>query len=339
MTKTVIVKQSLLMDPTRFDQAQRVGNMMALSPLFPEHLRKGGNNVALANAVLVQDMADRLSRPPLEVAQNIYFVSGKPGWSTSYLIGLANESGKLKESINWEVKGKGDSLEVRAFAKLTSGAKIEYTVSMEMAKAEGWTKNPKYRSLPELMLRYRSATALIRLFLPEITMGVPSQEEVLDEPTMRDITPQTSSAPADTGSMVAEEEIPEAEVEDVTPEPEKKAPAQKSAAKDKPKPEPEKAKYEAKTETTEDGTVHDADTGEVQEDDNAAPEKDPEDVERHAQLKDMILSEIGACDDLGMLEDVLGMYGPQIEQIGGFDADMAEEITTATDERRKEISE
>ena len=314
MTKTVIVKQSLLMDPTRFDQAQRVGNMMALSPLFPEHLRKGGQNVALANAVLVQDMADRLSRPPLEVAQNIYFVSGKPGWSTSYLIGLANESGKLKESINWEVKGKGDSLEVRAFAKLTSGAKIEYTVSMEMAKAEGWVKNPKYRSLPELMLRYRSATALIRLFLPEITMGVPAQEEVLDEPTMRDITPQTSSAPADTGAMVAEEEIPEAEVEDVTPEPEKKAPAKKSAAKDKPKPEPEKAKDEA-------------------------PGKDPEDIERHAQLKDMILSEIGACDDLGMLEDVLGMYGPQIEQIGGFDAAMAEEITVATDERRKEISE
>lgn len=322
MTKTVIVKQSLLMDPTRFDQAQRVGNMMALSPLFPEHLRKGGQNVALANAVLVQDMADRLSRPPLEVAQNIYFVSGKPGWSTSYLIGLANESGKLKESINWEVKGKGDSLEVRAFAKLTSGAKIEYTVSMEMAKAEGWVKNPKYRSLPELMLRYRSATALIRLFLPEITMGVPAKEEVLDEPTMRDITPQTSSAPADTGAMVAEEEIPEAEVEDVTPEPEK--------AKDE---------APAKTETTEDGTVHDADTGEVQEDGDEAPGKDPEDIERHAQLKDMILSEIGACDDLGMLEDVLGMYGPQIEQIGGFDAAMAEEITVATDERRKEISE
>ena len=321
---TAVAMPSLLMDVARFEQAQRVGNMMALSPLFPEHLRKGGNGVALANAVLVQDMADRLSRPPLEVAQNIYFVSGKPGWSTSYLIGLANESGKLKKTINWEVKGEGDKLSVRAFAELQSGAKVEYTVTMEMAKAEGWTSNKKYRTMPELMLRYRSATALIRLYMPEITMGVPAQEEVLDAPEMRDVTPnQTSSAPKEEGDLVAEAEI----VPEPEGEPEKADEPSKNEADEK-----ERVEAGAEKDKTPD---HDPETGEITNKD----EPSAEDVERHNQLKDMILSEIEACEDIGMLDGVLDMYGPQIEQLNGFDAKLGEEIAEAGDERANALKE
>lgn len=338
MTTAITKSQpSILLDAERFAQAQRVGGMMALSPLFPEHLRKGGQSVAIANAVLVQDMADRLRRPPLEVAQNIYFVSGKPGWSTSYLIGLANESGKLKKPINWKVEGTGDKLKVTAFAELKSGAKIEYSVTMEMAKAEGWVKNPKYRSMPELMLRYRSATALIRLYMPEVTMGVPAQEEVLDPVDMRDITPQqTSESPSDSGSMVSEEVIPDAETVDENPkakvEPEKSA--KKPKPKEKPKPKPDS-----------DETSHDPETGEVvDEESGAGPDmepdndKSPEDVERHVELKDAILSEIEACDDEDMLRDVIDMYSSQIEQITNFDDALGEEITTAREARNNVLS-
>ncbi|WP_347837748.1 hypothetical protein [uncultured Planktomarina sp.] len=332
---TALAVPSLLADPARFEHAQRVGKMIALSSLFPKHLREGGADVAMANAVLVQDMADRLSRPPMEVAQNIYFVSGKPGWSTSYLIGLANESGKLKKTINWEVAGAGDTLSVKAFAELQSGAKVEYTVTMEMAKAEGWTSNKKYRTMPELMLRYRSATALIRLYMPEITMGVPAQEEVLDEPTMRDITPQTSSAPADTGEIVSET----VDGEIMRPEETPKAKA-KPKAKPKPKPETEAADDveevagEAEPENGgEAETPHDPETGEVKDEPSA------EDVDRHAQLKEMILSEIDACEDADMLDGVLDMYGPQIEQLKDFDGDLGDEIDNKATEHRAQLTE
>lgn len=56
-----------------------------------------------------------------------------------------------------------------------------------MAKAENWTKNQKYRSMPEQLLRYRSATFLIRLYCPEVMVGVPAQVEV--ELDMKDVTP------------------------------------------------------------------------------------------------------------------------------------------------------
>ncbi len=49
-----------------------------------------------------------------------------------------------------------------------------------MAEAAGWTKNPKYRSMPEHMLRYRSATLLIRLYAPEVMHGYSTAAELRD---------------------------------------------------------------------------------------------------------------------------------------------------------------
>lgn len=206
---------SLLMDPDSFNHMQRVASMLALSPLFPDHLRKSTKEIAIANGVLVLNMAARLNEDPLTVAQNIYFVSGKPGWSSSYMIGKANQHGVFKNPISWEVSGKGDDLSVTAFAELAAtGHRVQITCDMNMAKAEGWTKNSKYTSMPEQMLRYRSATFLIRLYCPEVMVGVPSQVEI--ELGMKDVTPtdyaqataakQTQTAPEPEDAVIVEEE-------------------------------------------------------------------------------------------------------------------------------------
>jgi len=51
---------------------------------------------------------------------------------------------------------------------------------MSEAKAEGWTSNAKYKTLPELMLRYRAATLLIRTHIPEVLNGMHTVEELTD---------------------------------------------------------------------------------------------------------------------------------------------------------------
>lgn len=183
--------QLSIMDPAGFEHMQRVAGVLAASPLFPEHLRKTGN--ATANGVLVLNMAQRLNEDPLTVAQNIYFVGGKPGWSASYMISKANQHGVFKNPIDWDITGTDDDLEVVAFAEMAAtGRRVEAEASMAMAKAEGWAKNPKYKSMPKQMLRYRSAVALIRLYCPEVMVGVPSTIEVEDE-QMRDITPSAEA--------------------------------------------------------------------------------------------------------------------------------------------------
>lgn len=50
-----------------------------------------------------------------------------------------------------------------------------------MAKDEGWyARNPKWRNIPELMLRYRSASWFIRTTEPGIMMGFQTKDEAED---------------------------------------------------------------------------------------------------------------------------------------------------------------
>ena len=188
-TKHLMPQASLFLDPTRFEQAQRAAKALSLTPMMPEHLRKGDRDTALANAMVILDMAERLREHPLAVAQAIFFVGGKAGWSSSWCIGKANQSGVFRDPIDWEITGKGDSLSVTAYATLSAtGKRVQVTCDMAMAKAEGWTKNPKYQSMGEQMLRYRSAAFLIRLYAPEVLFGLPAQIEV-ETGGMIDVTP------------------------------------------------------------------------------------------------------------------------------------------------------
>ena len=71
---------------------------------------------------------------------------------------------------------------------------------MEEAKADGWTRNPKYRSMPEQMLRWRAATRLIGLYMPEVLFGLGVKEEADVRPAqVQDVT-----TPASSGNVVAD---------------------------------------------------------------------------------------------------------------------------------------
>lgn len=246
-TNALAIRPSSLMDPVAFEHMQRVGKVLALSPLFPEHLRKGSVETGIANGVLVLNMATRLNEDVLTVAQNIYFVGGKPGWSASYMIGKANQHGVFRDPIDWDVKGKGDDLSVTAFAILSAtGKRVAVTCDMKMAKAEGWTKNTKYQSMPEQMLRYRSGTFLIRLYCPEVMIGVPSTIEL--ELGMRDVTPDyVPQVNAEAGETAIEGEVitPDGEVVQAKESAPAKADKPAAAAKAKPAaPAPEQTHIE-----------------------------------------------------------------------------------------------
>lgn len=172
---------ALSSEAEKFSLMQRQAQLFASSPLIPQHLRNGTPQQAMANCYIAMTIADKMGEDRMTVMQNIHIVHGTAGFKASYMIARANSSGKFKDSIDWEVSGKGKDLSATAFATLAStGRRIEFTVDMAMAEAEGWTKNSKYRTLPELMLRYRSGTFLVRLYAPEVMLGYQTAEEVED---------------------------------------------------------------------------------------------------------------------------------------------------------------
>jgi hypothetical protein len=162
----------------KFALMQRQAALFASSPLIPQHLRQGTPQQAMANCYIAMTIADRMGEDRMTVMQNIHIVHGTAGFKAQYMIARANASGVFRDGIDWEVTGKGKDLSVTAYATLAStGRRVEITVDMAMAEAEGWTKNSKYRTMPEIMLRYRSGTFLVRMYAPQVMLGYQTVEE------------------------------------------------------------------------------------------------------------------------------------------------------------------
>lgn len=161
-----------------FDHAQRVAKMLATSSLIPKEFQ--GN---IQNTMIALEIANRIGASPLMVMQNLYIVHGKPSWSSTFIIAALN-SCKRFSPLRFELSGEGDNMECFAWAyELETKDKIiGPTVTMKMAKAEGWVdKNgSKWKTMPTLMIRYRAAAFFGRLYAPEILMGMHSQDEVID---------------------------------------------------------------------------------------------------------------------------------------------------------------
>jgi hypothetical protein len=165
---------SLLTDPAYFEHSQRVAKLYGASQLVPKHLQG-----QTADIVIALTMAAEMGENPIIVLQSIYFVNGRAGWSAQYMIARANRSGIFRGRIDWRVEGAGEGLVVTAYATLKdSGQEVSVSASMQMARAEGWTSNKKYQSMPELMLRYRSASMLIRLYAGDVMLGYHTVEEI-----------------------------------------------------------------------------------------------------------------------------------------------------------------
>jgi|SRR6478609_6557972 len=165
-------------DKGNFEHAQRVAKMLSSSSLIPKDYQ--GN---IQNTMIALEMANRVGASPLMVMQNLYIVHGKPSWSSSFIIASINASGKFSP-LRYEVSGEGNEYGCLAWAyDLATGDRLEGPkVTMAMADAEGWINKAgsKWKTMPELMMRYRSAAFFGRLYAPEIMMGMQTTEEAHD---------------------------------------------------------------------------------------------------------------------------------------------------------------
>jgi len=180
-----------------FDNAQRIAKSLASSTLVPQQFQ---GQQGYANCLVALEIAGRMNLSPLQVMQNLHIIHGRPSWSSQFIIALINGCGRF-EPLQYRVTGKGDDLACQCVAKeISTSADLEGpTVTMAMAKAEGWaTKSgSKWRTMPDLMIRYRAAAMWGRLYIPDLLVGIShSQEEVMDiEPITVEDAPQPEPEP------------------------------------------------------------------------------------------------------------------------------------------------
>ena len=182
---------SLFLDQDKFELAQRSAKALSMSTMVPKEYQ--GN---IPNTLIAMDISMRMQIPPLLVMQNLYIVHGKPGWSAKYLIASFNTCGRFSP-ISYKMVGTQGKDDYGCYAHATDlrtgDNVVGPTVTIGTAKAEGWhgKSGSKWKTIPELMLRYRAGAWLINTVAPDISVGLMTAEEVRDSHEERDITPRT----------------------------------------------------------------------------------------------------------------------------------------------------
>lgn len=198
---------ALLMDEVRFAQLQRVATMYATSALVPAHFRG-----KVADTAIVIQMAMRLRIDPWMALQHVFVVHGRPGLSGQLALALVNAGGPFQGGLQFRVQrdesGRIQSCQAFGIHRITGELVDGPAITMEMVKAEGWDRPKKMRdgggeivskwkTLPDLMFRYRAASYLARTVCPEVLMGLQTVEEIEDVAEPRTIEATLVPMPED----------------------------------------------------------------------------------------------------------------------------------------------
>lgn len=161
-----------------FELQQRRIKPYAQSDLVPASFR--GN---IGNCMIAFDMAKRMQANILAVMQNLYVVHGNPSWSAKFAIAMFNTCGRFS-AIRYRFDGAGDDYGCTAYAtELATGDVVESPkITWKLVKAEGWLgkSGSKWKTMPDLMFRYRAAAYLIATTAPELLNGLRTREEEED---------------------------------------------------------------------------------------------------------------------------------------------------------------
>jgi len=163
-----------------FMMATQMAKALASSTVVPKEYQ--GN---FSNGLVAIEIAQRLRTSPLMVMQNLNVIQGRPSWSAQFLIAMVNGSGKYDIELQFDEKTdkNGKPFSCQCWTERKGRKVTGIVVDMDMAQAEGWVQKngSKWKTMPQVMLRYRAASFFARMNCPELTLGYYSKDEILDE--------------------------------------------------------------------------------------------------------------------------------------------------------------
>jgi len=163
------------------NKAYKNAAVLAKSDFVPDAYRNRPENVLLA-----MDMASRTGFSLMQIMQNLAIIRGKPSWSGSFCMNAIKACGKY-DQVKYVMLGENPSdrsfgVYVQAIDRATGETIRGVTVNWDMVKAEGWDSKPgsKWKTMPELMFKYRAAAFFARTECPEVLQGVRDEYEQRD---------------------------------------------------------------------------------------------------------------------------------------------------------------
>jgi len=146
------------------------------------------------------EMGHHLNVTPALLLEKCYILKGRLSFEATVYISLAKSKGAYVE-MGWDFvkhdsSGKASSVDAshpKLAEGLTSGKiscvawgitprgnKQQYAMNWADVKKAGWSTKAQWNNNPLLMIRYRTATYLIRTHAPHVTFGLHSKDEIQD---------------------------------------------------------------------------------------------------------------------------------------------------------------
>jgi hypothetical protein len=159
-----------------FISGQRMAKAISLSSLLPKDYQDN-----IPNVMIAMELASAIGMPVLTVMQNIDVIHGRPSWRATFLIATVNTCGRFS-ALRYRFEGERgtSSWGCCAVAKdrETGEELVGELITIKMADDEGWSKKAgsKWKTMPGQMLRYRAASFWSRVYAPELSLGMTTEE-------------------------------------------------------------------------------------------------------------------------------------------------------------------
>jgi hypothetical protein len=212
---------SVMSDDQLFNRMYRMAEVMATSKMtVPKHLQ---NSAGDCMAIVMQSSQWKMN--PFAVAQKTHVINGVLGYEAQLISAVINSSGAVKDRFHFEWFGDwskviGNFKEVLSKSKVNDdgtpkkyivpnwnladekgiGVKVWATLKgeddpriLELFMSQATVRNSTlWATDPKQQLAYLAQKRWARLFAPDVILGVYSADE-LEEPTIKDITPQATA--------------------------------------------------------------------------------------------------------------------------------------------------
>ena len=204
-----------------FELEQRKAKAMIQSNILPQNFKNIGD------VIVLNEMSRNLNIPVVLLAQQMYIVHGKVGFSGQFSIALLNKAVELEKIDSWNFEKREDGA-VRVVAE-KNGQKLEGTwIDKELVKNNGWLSNKHWSNNFDLMAHYRAATWFLRLYLPEMLMGMHTVDEIEDGEVVQKVESVIEKAEISTETIdpltIANQKQEEIQTAEIVPEAEKITP-------------------------------------------------------------------------------------------------------------------
>lgn len=186
--------------------AWKTADMLSKTSIIPQQYRG-----RTGECLIAIDMGNRIGISPIVVMQYSQVVQGNFTWKGSACKALIDGCGKFVDSRYVIVGQQGEpswGCYLSAVRRRTGETVNGPVVTWKMATDEGWVnKNgSKWKTMPDLMLRYRAAAFFARTECPEVLMGFQTCEEVQDVRGYEEPSEQVTTVVLDAGEVVVDAE-------------------------------------------------------------------------------------------------------------------------------------